>query len=209
MEPRNNFRGPRNIEGLDEQELIHRLHDQLSLIYHRVFLTGDWEGEFVGEKNEIRLNDFEDIHINDPAVLADSLDEFLTSMKSTLPIAVKPKEWVEPQGKHEVNRLAFVETIKYIRSILRQSLKDVGTREHIDTAKCIDENIHYFRDISVKNITGMKGVILESATEKDEKRIEEDAMRAEEGLRRINSRLSDIWESSGWRSSSSGLPKAA
>jgi len=196
-------KGPKNIERLTEKELIQRLHDQLALIYDRVFLTGDWKGEFAHKEDRVRVNIFEDPAVDDANVLADALEEFLNDIVATLPKAIKPEDIYDTQEKHDANRLVFAETLKYVRDILRQSQKDIGTREHVDMAKCIDENIHYFRDFSVQNVRGMPGGIMQSA-----KVAEADEMRALAGLRRVNNRLQDIFESTGWRSSHNGGSKA-
>jgi|SRR3989344_3376582 len=197
-------RGPQNIERLSEKELVQRLHDQLAVIYDRVFLTGDWKGEFAKQKDRVRVNIFEDPAVDDPKILADALAEFLDDISTTLPKAIKPEDLFDTQEKHDANRLLFAETLKYVRDVLQQSQKDIGTREHIDMAKCIDENVHFFRDFSVQNIQGMKGGIIQPA-----KTAEKDEERALRGLQRINSRLSDIFESTGWRNLPHGGTRAA
>ncbi|HCM44032.1 MAG: hypothetical protein UY39_C0035G0006 [Candidatus Kaiserbacteria bacterium GW2011_GWC2_49_12] len=183
------YKMPQNIEDLDEQELTQRLCHQLSLVYDRVFLTGDWKGELAGKKQkEIRENLFEDIvPITDPAILADALGEFLDAVEVTLPTAVTTEELRGAQGGHDASRLVFAETIRYVRRILNQYRKDVGTKEFTEMAKCIDENIHFFRDISVSNMDGVKGAVFSDSIKEDEERVEE-------GLRKINNRLSKIFD---------------
>lgn len=197
MRSQESLRRPQNVETLSEQELVRRLHDQLSTIFHRIFFTGDWAGQD-SQNKDIRENIFEDVAITDPKILANAIDDFLEASRETLPKTVRPNELSESRGKHDANRLLFIETLKYVRDILKSYQKDIGTREHIEMAKGVDENIQYFRDLSIKNIKGERGAVMTGSIAGDDER-------AQEGLHRIHNRLSDIFESMGWRN----LPDAS
>lgn len=169
---------PKDIEQLSQPERIKRLHHQLGVMYDRVFLSGDWEGEQLEKDDKdlpVRTNIFEDRQVTDTAVLLEGLDEFLESVKETLPGTLPLQKLETLKGQHDFNRKLFRDMLKSVRDILRQSAKDVGTLSEVEMMKCVDTNIHYFRDTPSRWQVGKP----------DEAPIMDDEKRATEGLQRI------------------------
>ena len=65
------FDTPKSIEALSEEERTKRLHHQLSVMYDRVFLSGDWKGERVSEEHPVRSNLFENKPYTDVKILVE------------------------------------------------------------------------------------------------------------------------------------------
>ncbi|MDO8575755.1 MAG: hypothetical protein Q7R90_00395 [bacterium] len=187
---------PKNIEQLSEREQIKRLYHQLGLVYGRVFLTGDWEGEHK-EKGPETGTLFDDVRSMDSAsMLANELDSFLREIEPTTKSAVNPEDLAEPAERHDFNRRLFAEVLKYVGDILRQTNKDIGAKERIAMLKGVDENIHFFRDVPVRWEAGhveslKKGAFLKSPSKED--------WNTTESLKNITDRLVEIIESGTWR----------
>ncbi len=145
---------PKSVEQLSERERTKRLHHQLSLVYDRVFITGDWSGEHPSALNEelaedIATNIFENEPQTDPAVLADGIHDFIRDVVQTVPVGMGHEDLMTEKGRHDFNRVLGLKVFSLIRDILKQSVKDVGSDDAVRMAKAIDENIHYFRDIEI------------------------------------------------------------
>lgn len=190
------FDKPKEIEKLTEKEQIKRLYHQLGVIYGRVFLTGDWEGEHK-EKGPETGTLFDDVRTIDSApMLADDLDVFLHKIQSTIKSAVHPEDLNEPIERHDFNRRLFAETLKYVGDILRQTNGSVRAKERIALLKGVDESIRFFRDVPphwkeghVESLN--KGIALKSLSKED--------ANTTEGLRNITNRLVEIIEADPWR----------
>ena len=144
--------GPQNIEKLNDKERIARLHHQLGVIFDKVFLTGNWRGERSDDET-LRENIFEDPSITDPQVLAEGIHEFIDHAQDTVARAIHPYDQMELEAMQEGNRITFFDFIAHVRDILEHSKKVVNSRQEYHMLKCIDENVHYFRDLpsTIKN----------------------------------------------------------
>jgi len=180
---------PKPIEKLPEQERVKRLHHQLGVIYDRVYLTGDWEGqmtETVEPDAPIRENIFENKSVQDIDILVENIADFLKSVPKTLPAFISPKDMETLKGIHDYNRRLFKEVVQNVHDILKQSKKDIGFTSDIELMKCIDQHIHYFRDLPANLPRG----------ENTDRSPVEDERKAAEGLQKILEGLSAIIENS-------------
>lgn len=185
MEFRERLDVPKDLEKLDEAERVKRLHHQLGVMYDRVFLSGDWEGEQLEKIDKdliVRTNIFEDRQVTDGAVLLEELNEFLKGVRETLPGTLSLEQLETRKGRHDFNRKLFRDVLRSIRDILQQSAKDTGTLDELQMMKCVDMNIHYFRDIPHNWQRGKA----------QEESIVNDEQRATEGLQRIQEVLTSI-----------------
>lgn len=192
MEFGKRFDRPKDLERLDRGDRIARLHHQLGLMYDRVFLTGDWEGERPeqienkGLRENIETNVFEDIaNRTDAHILAEDLSEFLSAA-----LEVRRENSNTPLGlKKEMRdraRSQFLVIITLVRDILRQSAKDINTTEEIEMEKCIDDNIHHFRDMAINPIEQRgKGGLRQISIEEDEEQVRKGFETILAGLRDI------------------------
>jgi len=148
MDGREKLDRPRSVEDLSQRERIKRLHHQLSLIYDKVFLTGDWSADYEHPKETeaVRTNIFEDSVVTDPSVLAESLKEFIQNVAPTIQ---KSPNRETRTSLREFNRKLFLEVLESIHAILSQSAKEIRTIKELEMEKSVDENIHSFRDIPI------------------------------------------------------------
>ena len=194
MESGENVSGPVNVERLNERQQIRRLHHQLGVIYGRVFLTGDWEGQHIGGK-EGEPNSFDEQNtIDDQDALIDELHDFIEKVEPTLSGPVHPEDLGESAERHDSNRRLFVEALKYVRDILGSGKKDVNSIAQIEVVKAIDENIHYFRDVPVGWKSAAPQMSVLGSNSVDSKK---DDWNAYEGLKNITDRLALLEESEG------------
>jgi len=132
---------PKDIEALSETERVARLSHQLGVMYDRVMLTGDWEGEHLNHTESGNL--FDDIHyISSAGRLADGIDSFLDKYKVVVPPAINPEDLSEPHERRDSNRRLFIEVLKYAKDIFTGGNKD----QVLELEKAVDENMLYFRD---------------------------------------------------------------
>lgn len=180
------FDTPRPIEELSQPERIKRLHHQLSVIYDRVFLTGDWKGDHLNapEDEGVYENIFGDKPIDSPRQLADSIDDFLTRSADTVPdVEGEDKSWNREKIKDK-NREIFSELLDYVYIILTETARDTRTQSELAMEKCIDENIHHFRDAPI--------IVYDMAIQNVEADIAKDDDKYTEGLQKIYNRLQTI-----------------
>lgn len=195
MESQESISGPVNLERLNERQQIRRLHHQLAVIYSRVFLTGDWEGQHVdGKEGEPTTFDEQQI-IDDESALVEELGDFVRQVESSIPRAVHPEDLGESAERHDFNRRLFVEALEYVQAIIAVSKKDIGSLPRLEMLKAVDENIHYFRDLpptwqSAQAQHWREGgpVVVES---------QRDDQNATEGLKKITDRLAFVLETEG------------
>lgn len=186
MEFRERLDVPKDLEKLDEAERVKRLHHQLGVMYDRVFPSGDWEGEQLEQVDKnlaiFERNTFEERTVTDATVLLEGLNDFLKDVRETLPGTLSLEQLETRKGRHDFNRKLFRDVLKSIRDILQQSAKDTGTLDELQMMKCVDMNIHYFRDIPHNWQRGKA----------QEESIVNDEQRATEGLQRIQEVLTSI-----------------
>jgi hypothetical protein len=154
------FQKRQEVEDLDEDERIKNLQNQLGIIYDHLFLTGDWHGEHT-QAPELRRNIFEDRATTDRVELATGIDQFLRHAQPTVAGSVAPEAMRTLHGAAEDNRNVFFDLIAHVREILMQAQKDINTREEVEMMKCIDKNMHFFRDPPLSERQRQKNIPLE------------------------------------------------
>lgn len=132
---------PKDVKSLSEPERVARLSHQMGVMYDRVMLTGDWEGQHLGHPE--KGNVFDDIHyIASTGALAEGIEAFLDKSKGVLPRPVNPEDLSEAHERRDFNRRLFIEVLRYARDILRSSNKE----QILELEKTIDDNMRYFHD---------------------------------------------------------------
>ncbi|MDO8514853.1 MAG: hypothetical protein Q7S50_04915 [bacterium] len=172
---------PKDIDSLIEPERVARFSHQLGVMYDRIMITGDWEGEHLERRDTGNI--FDDIHyVSNTTQLADGIDSFLAKSKMEIPVAINPEDLSEPNERRDFNRRLFVEVLKYTKDILRG-----GNKEQIlELEKTIDENMTYFRDLPFP-LPGGHGKFDTRKLKKAD--TNDDDWKAMEGLKRITDRI--------------------
>lgn len=173
---------PKGFESLSERDQATKIFGMVSLIYGRVFLTGDSEedvGHKIGKKDHytgLIEDKFQEVNATTLSTMAHRIDQF-SDLVTHLPGVKRANV---DTAQHDANRGSFISVLNELAYFLKR-VKE--SPEALSAAmSCVDENLEFFRNLE---------------TFDSEFSAYGDSMRAREGLHRIENQLTVIREQFG------------